>query len=243
MPQGATTPAEAIRALVTARRRSSQPKPSERDALSERDIIATALRMLQHEGRTALSMRKLATELRVTPMAIYYHVPHKRALIERLSDSLLESVPTPEPSGVHWEQELKRTALAGWQRLAAYPGLCAAALEQGPSKQARKLLRYHTSILVAAGFDPRAAALAVTAYNTFVYGMLSGQRNMARRLKRGGKSSDIESYLERLDPRALMDYGLDTLIAGLRVQLAQAGKKPGAAARAKRTRTLQQPSG
>jgi AcrR family transcriptional regulator len=232
---------------MSARRNkgSSRSKASERDALSEHDIVQAALRMLQREGASALSMRKLAAELRVTPMAIYYHVPHKRALVERITDSLLASVPTPEPSGADWECELKATVLECWRRLSAYPGLVGAVLDSGtPSKESRKLLRYNTAILMAAGFDVRAAVLATTAYNTFVYGVMAGhvQRGRMRHKRTRNKQSGVASYLEQLDPELLMEYGLDTLIAGLRAQL-PANKKHAGAARLKpkRARIQQQP--
>jgi AcrR family transcriptional regulator len=226
---------------VSARRKTS--KASGRDALSERDIVETALRMLQREGARALSMRELAAELRVTPMAIYYHVPHKRALVERITDAVLESVPMPEPSGVHWERELKNVALASWRRLSAYPGLIGAVLDQQPSKTSRKILRYHTTVLLAAGFDVRTAALATTAYNTFVYGVMAGQVQRGKtqhKRKRVHKPSGVENYLDQLDVGVLMEYGLDTLIAGLREPLA-AKRDAVAKAKARRVRAQHQP--
>jgi AcrR family transcriptional regulator len=230
---------------VAARRSkaSSRSKTSEREALSEADIVQAALRMLQREGASALSMRKLAAELRVTPMAIYYHVPHKRALVERITDAVLESVPTPEPSGAGWERELKNTALECWQRLSAYPGLVGAVLDQGkPSKAGRRLMRYNTAVLLAAGFDMRAAVLAMTAYNTFVYGVMAGQtqRSKLRHRRKRSKPGDIDSSFDQLDPGLLMEYGLDTLIAGLRGQL-PVNPKRDAAVRTKPKRARMQP--
>lgn len=224
---------------------SPRSRASEREALSEGDIVQAALRMLQREGASALSMRKLAAELHVTPMAIYYHVPHKRALVERITDSLLESVPTPSPSGTGWESELKDTALECWRRLSAYPGLIGAVLDQGkPSKVGRKLMRYNTAVLLAAGFDMRAAVLATTAYNTFVYGVMTAQvqRGKLRHKRRRAAPSGIESYLEQLDPGLLMEYGLDMLIAGLRTQLpAHRKRDAGVRVKPKRARVQQQP--
>jgi hypothetical protein len=178
-------------------------------------------------------------------MAIYYHVPHKRALVERITDAVLESVPTPEPSGADWEHELKHSALESWRRLSAYPGLIGAVLDQGkPSKAGRRLVRYNTAVLLAAGFDPRAAALATIAYNTFVYGVMAGQvqRSKLRHKRKRAKSSGVENGLEQFDFDVLMEYGLDTLIAGLRAQLA-ARKRDGAVRlkQPKRARVQQQP--
>ena len=48
------------------------------------EILTTALRLVQEEGRDVLSMRKLAKEVGVTPMALYHHIPDKPSLMNAL---------------------------------------------------------------------------------------------------------------------------------------------------------------
>src|SRR4051794_9673344 len=55
--------------------------PLERD-----DILDCALAIVKQEGRDAVSMRRLANELGVTPMAIYHHIPDKPALMSAMVD-------------------------------------------------------------------------------------------------------------------------------------------------------------
>ncbi|MGW5098058.1 TetR/AcrR family transcriptional regulator [Streptomyces nodosus] len=55
--------------------------------LDQGQIVAAALQMLDAEGLGDFSMRKLATELNVTPMAIYWHVDSKDDVLELALDA------------------------------------------------------------------------------------------------------------------------------------------------------------
>lgn len=52
-----------------------------------------ALRLLRRVGAQKLSLRALAKELGVTPMAIYRHVPNKQALLDEMRNSVIELMP------------------------------------------------------------------------------------------------------------------------------------------------------
>ncbi|SPE99893.1 TetR/AcrR family transcriptional regulator [Streptomyces sp. MA5143a] len=49
--------------------------------LSQETIVAAALRILDSEGPQQLSMRRLARELSITPMALYHHVRDRHELL------------------------------------------------------------------------------------------------------------------------------------------------------------------
>ena len=51
-------------------------------------VIRTALGVADREGLDALTIRRLASELGVTPMALYWHFEDKQALLDALSDQL-----------------------------------------------------------------------------------------------------------------------------------------------------------
>ncbi|MFI9804306.1 TetR/AcrR family transcriptional regulator [Streptomyces sp. NPDC052301] len=57
-------------------RRAGRPAP-----LSQEAIVSAALRILDTEGPEQLSMRRLAKELSITPMALYHHVRDKHDLL------------------------------------------------------------------------------------------------------------------------------------------------------------------
>jgi AcrR family transcriptional regulator len=56
------------------------------DATKER-IAATALHILERDGPDAVSMRRVATAVGVTPMAIYHYFPNREALLSSIVDN------------------------------------------------------------------------------------------------------------------------------------------------------------
>jgi AcrR family transcriptional regulator len=53
---------------------------------SER-IAEIALRILEEEGPEAVTMRRVAEQVGVTPMAIYHHFPNRDALLKSITDA------------------------------------------------------------------------------------------------------------------------------------------------------------
>lgn len=49
-------------------------------------VAAVALEILEHEGPEAVSMRRLAQAVGITPMAIYHHFPSREALLTTVTD-------------------------------------------------------------------------------------------------------------------------------------------------------------
>ncbi|MEU3742586.1 MULTISPECIES: TetR/AcrR family transcriptional regulator [unclassified Streptomyces] len=68
-------------------------------ALSRDQIVSAAVQILDTEGLGALSMRRLATDLGVAAMSLYWHVPTKDALLEFALDEIfgrLDRAPKPD---------------------------------------------------------------------------------------------------------------------------------------------------
>ncbi len=61
--------------------------PLERD-----EVLARALEIVRADGVEGLNMRRLASELGVTPMSIYHYVPNKPALLDAIIQQLWNSV-------------------------------------------------------------------------------------------------------------------------------------------------------
>lgn len=60
------------------------------------DVLAlTALEIVDAEGLSGLSMRRLSSQLGVDPMAAYRHVPSKEALLDSVVDAVLAKVVLP----------------------------------------------------------------------------------------------------------------------------------------------------
>ncbi|MBV8157271.1 MAG: TetR/AcrR family transcriptional regulator, partial [Dyella sp.] len=55
-------------------------------------ILKAAHALFDSEGPDAVSMRRVADAVGITPMAIYRHFPNREALLKRLSDDSFDSV-------------------------------------------------------------------------------------------------------------------------------------------------------
>jgi len=72
---------------------ATEPIPTlERPGLSRGAVVARALEIGTAEGLEAVSLRRLAQELGVTPMALYRHVRDKQDLINAMTEAVLEGI-------------------------------------------------------------------------------------------------------------------------------------------------------
>jgi AcrR family transcriptional regulator len=98
------------------RHRERGVQPPRRDhGLSRAEIVAAAIAMADAEGPEAISMRRIARELRAGPMSLYWHVGSKEELLDLMLESIEAEVEVPEPSG-DWRADLRafaRRARAG----------------------------------------------------------------------------------------------------------------------------------
>jgi AcrR family transcriptional regulator len=59
---------------------------------TDRRIAEAALKLLEKEGPTAVTMRRIARAVRITPMAIYHHFPNRAALLKIVTDREFEKL-------------------------------------------------------------------------------------------------------------------------------------------------------
>lgn len=75
--------------------------------LTAEAIVERAMEIGDSEGLDAVTIRRLATDLGVTPMALYWHFKNKEQLLIGMADHLVAGF-TPEPSsGRTWEEQLR----------------------------------------------------------------------------------------------------------------------------------------
>jgi AcrR family transcriptional regulator len=90
-------------------------------------IAAAALAVADERGAAGFTMRAVAEELGVTPMALYHHVEDKAALVALVVDRVVGAVPIPAPTG-SWREDLWQ--FARWMREIAHSHPAVAELRQ-----------------------------------------------------------------------------------------------------------------
>lgn len=103
-------------------RKQGRPKTGE-PVLTREQILTTALRLVDEQGMKALSMRRLAEQLGVDPMAIYYHLPHKKALIAGMVELVFAELDVPSPTEATWQAQVRAVAGAYFDIAQAHPHL------------------------------------------------------------------------------------------------------------------------
>jgi AcrR family transcriptional regulator len=127
--------------------------------LRREQIVRTALALVDREGLKALSMRRLGAELGVDPMAVYYHVPNKQALLDAIVEAVMAgidlSVDHPEDSP---EQRILTAAQAYRDAMLAHANALPILLGHGPSTPAAmRPVELLIGILRDAGLPPAQA--------------------------------------------------------------------------------------
>ena len=201
-----------------------------RGTLSRQGIVEAAMGLLDREGEAGFSMRKLASELGVDPMALYHHHASRRALMQEVMKALMLSCPLPDPSG-DWRADV-RGLCQGLRALAhRHPGSFRAYVvfeDWVPAEHRLHEALYAT--LLAAGFPARDAVRAVRLLlsytESFAVDELTGwleplgprERHALEASLAGGAFPAIAGLIETIaspDAEADFAFGLDVLLAGL----------------------------
>ena len=111
-------------------------------------MVTAAIELADAHGLDAMSMRRVAEALGVTPMALYKHVAHRSQLVDEMLDQILEGIAAPE-TAAGWAESVRARILAARRLLAAHPW-AREAIESRPLATPRVLA--HMDALMAAMF-------------------------------------------------------------------------------------------
>jgi TetR/AcrR family transcriptional regulator, tetracycline repressor protein len=136
-------------------RSESKHSDGDRVRLSKRAVVDRALQLADGDGLDALTIRKLAQELGVTPMALYWHFRSKEELLEGLTERIWGEIDANIDASAPWPSQLQGILESLVSVLRAHPA--AAQLMATHEKQNEAALRASEvtlEILRGAGFDP-----------------------------------------------------------------------------------------
>jgi TetR/AcrR family transcriptional regulator, tetracycline repressor protein len=145
-----------------------------RGSLTREEIIKEALALLEQEGPGALSMRRLADRLGVTPNALYTHVRGKADLIDGLIDQVYAGLTLDLDHSGDWTQQLTTLSQQIRKHLLAHPAVVPYALQQpGLGPHSLRLGEAIYNVLQPAGFSDQAVVGTVYALVTYVLGFVA----------------------------------------------------------------------
>lgn len=92
----------------------------QRPPLTRERLLHAAVELADREGLEGLSMRNLARDLRVVPMALYRHVANKDALLDAMVDLVVAEI-DPPAADLDWKQATRRRILSARRMLLRHP--------------------------------------------------------------------------------------------------------------------------
>ncbi|HWS35657.1 MAG TPA: TetR family transcriptional regulator [Actinoplanes sp.] len=93
------------------------------DRLTKTAVADRALRLADDEGLEAVTVRRLAKELGVTPMALYWHFKNKDELLLGMVDHVLTDVRAGSAADDGWQKRLRRVVEIVFDVMRAHPWL------------------------------------------------------------------------------------------------------------------------
>lgn len=177
--------------------------------LTRERVIDEARSLVNEEGLDALTTRQLGARLNVKGPSLYKHVGSKQEIIDALGKTFFtgNSEPGAEDTWQSWLTE--RAVLTRKAILSCRDGARIVAMARPNLAGTGKLDRLLEPLLVA-GFDRQEALLSSHLVGRLVIGWTLSEQ------EHGGQ---IPPASENIDPDAAFMFAINSLIAGLEVQL------------------------
>jgi len=105
------------------------PKPRH----SVEAVVQAAISLADAEGLAALSMRRVAEMLQLSPMSLYTYVPSKAELMDLMLDHVAGEIAEPDPAaGGDWRSQLTQLSRQRWAMAQRHPWLMQVAMHRPP---------------------------------------------------------------------------------------------------------------
>lgn len=119
------------------------PEAARRERLNRERVLRAAVALADESGIAAVSMRRLAAELAVVPMALYKHVADKDELLNGMVDAVIGEI-APAPAGLDWKSAVRQRILAARQAVLRHPW--ARQVIESRTTRTQAVLRYMDSL-------------------------------------------------------------------------------------------------
>ncbi|WP_326620266.1 TetR/AcrR family transcriptional regulator C-terminal domain-containing protein [Streptomyces decoyicus] len=234
-------------AAVSLWERLDRPAPAPRATLTPQKIAAAAVRIADAEGIDAVTMRRLATELGVAPMAAYRYVSGKGDVLDLMTDAVYADLTLPDDTE-NWRDVMRANALRTREIVLRHPWLSQISSPQSlraltPNRMAAA--ERALSALDGLGLDVDAMMAVLGTVNSYVHGAVSAEcahhflmreqgwtspdevrvalAPQMRYLMSTGRYPTYHRYLHEAtrkdDPQWRFETGLDSVLDGIAARL------------------------
>jgi len=148
-----------------------------RKPLSRARVLQAAVALADNAGLEAFSMRGLAQELGVVPMALYKHVANRDALLDGMVDIVFSEIELPS-ANLDWRSAMRRRAISTREALKRHPWAIGIMESRHPGVAN---LQSHNAVmgcLREAGFSFEMAIHAYSTQDAYIYGFALQERDL-----------------------------------------------------------------
>ncbi|GAA3095271.1 AcrR family transcriptional regulator [Kribbella aluminosa] len=194
---------EEFTSVWTRPKRSSRRR--EQPALTQAQIVAEAIKLLDADGLDALTMRKLGAALGAVATAVYWHVANKDELLELVVDEVYGEIDVPPVTDPDdWRAAAETAARSLRAMIVRHPWVAPTLADVGMNYLGPNLMRVSDEMLgcyLAAGFELAEADQAMNTVLGYVIGVASVEAATVTKLKRTGK--DMAAWQAEVWPAAV----------------------------------------
>ncbi len=220
----------------------------DRGPLSRERVFETALSLSDRHGLEALSLRLVARELGVTPMALYRYVPGKEALLVGFADLAFAEYEAPTDRLIDWRERFREGTRSFRRVLHRHPAVAAllAARPRLLVPRTLPIVEAALDLLCDAGFTVGEAAQLFSQTTRFILGLvlleaeggpgacrddslLAAAQSRLGALPVGRYTRLVEAtpfLFGACDQDAAFENALDLLVGGMESRLSRRGSSP-----------------
>jgi TetR/AcrR family transcriptional regulator, tetracycline repressor protein len=218
--------------------RKSRQGTTNRVTLTPQTVVEGAVALAEAEGLEAVTIRRLAKELGVTPMALYWHFRSKDELLDGMAVRIFEEIDLSVDASARWQEQLRALLGSMLGVLHAHPSTAILlSTRTASSEDSLRATEVALDILRRGGFSPAEATQIARHALSTVVNLVSGEPGVVAREESGElidarrrarlflESLPPERYprlveaakplSEGVDPDAYFAFGLDLLLAGI----------------------------
>ena len=210
----------------------------QRATLTPRAVVEGALSLADAEGLEAVTIRRLAKELGVTPMALYWHFRSKDELLDGMAARIFEEIDLSVDASATWQEQMRALLGLMVSVLRAHPSTAILlSTRTASSEGSLRATEVALDILRRGGFSPTEATQIARHALSTVTNLVSGEPGVVvreqsrelidarRRARLFLESLPLERYprlveaatplSEGVHPDTYFAFGLDLLLAGI----------------------------
>jgi AcrR family transcriptional regulator len=173
-----------------------------RTRLSKPLVLQAAVALADRDGLDGFSMRRLAQELGVVPMALYKHVANKDELLDGMVDIVFGEIESPAIDD-DWTSAMRRRAISAREALKRHSWAIGMMETRNPGSAN---LRNHNAVmgcLREAGFTFETAIHAYTVQDAYIYGFAQQERTLGFQTPSdAGQAAKRRAETIRISPRS-----------------------------------------